>query len=313
VKSYPALAPFGFLAVTALVALIAVARPTPLHSQALDRVMFVSVVDQTGAPVPDLGPGDFVVREDNLAREVLRVAPADDPMQIALLVDNSTAARDDVVNIRRALPTFLDSMMQPVRGGRNQIALIALAERPTILSDYTFDRAQLGKATDRLWEQSMSGNYLLDGLMEVTGGFKRREALRPVILAFTTEGPELSTARYQSVLEALAGSNAAFHVISLGTPSVSRDDASVGRDIVVDQGTMRTGGMHERLLTSMSLAAKLQQVANVLNHEYRVTYAHPDSLIPPDKVTVSVRKANLTARGRLAKTQTSTIGPQARP
>ena len=91
------------------------------------------------------------------------------------------------------------------------------------------------------------------------------------------------------------------------------DEASVSRDIVIDQGTARSGGLHDRLLTSMSLAAKLQQVANMLTHEYRITYAHPDTLIPPDKVTVSVRRADLTARGRLAKVQASTIGPQARP
>ena len=54
--------------------------------------MYVSVLDKAGAPVPDLGPADFIVREDNVAREVLRVAPATDPMQIAILVDNSQAA-----------------------------------------------------------------------------------------------------------------------------------------------------------------------------------------------------------------------------
>ena len=75
--------------------------------------MYVSVVDQSGMPVPDLGLADFIVREDNLSREVLRVAPADDPMQIAILVDDSTAARDQVIDIRRALPGFIDALLAP--------------------------------------------------------------------------------------------------------------------------------------------------------------------------------------------------------
>src|SRR6266536_6068178 len=67
-----------------------------LTAQAVQRSLYVSVVNDAGAHVPDLGPADFVVREDNVAREILRVAPADAPMQIALLVDNSTASRDNI-------------------------------------------------------------------------------------------------------------------------------------------------------------------------------------------------------------------------
>ena len=69
--------------------------------------MYVSVLNDAGAPVLGLGPADFIIREDNVAREVLRVAPATDPMQIALLVDNSQAARDYISNMRQALPEFV--------------------------------------------------------------------------------------------------------------------------------------------------------------------------------------------------------------
>jgi VWFA-related protein len=297
--------------VAAIVALSLMAT-TPLLSQALQRTLYVSVVDQSGAPVPDLGPGDFVVREDNLSREVLRVAAADDPMQIALLVDNSTAARDEVINMRRALPEFIDALLKPLPNGqRNQVAIVTMGERPTILADYTFDRAQLVKAIDRIWEQTMAGNYLLDTTMEVMRGFKRREAARPVIIAITTDGPELSFTRHEAVMETLTSSNVSFNIISLGRPSVQTDDASISRNTVMDQGPARTGGFHDRLLTGMTLLPKLQQVANVLRSEYRVTYAHPDTLIPPDKVTVSARRPNLTARGRLVREDTQR--PQARP
>ncbi|HEX7139870.1 MAG TPA: hypothetical protein VF219_18605, partial [Vicinamibacterales bacterium] len=71
-----------------------------------ERTLYVSVLDQNAAPVPDLGPADFVVKEDNVTREVLRVVPATDPMQIAVLVDTSQAARDQISFIRQALPPF---------------------------------------------------------------------------------------------------------------------------------------------------------------------------------------------------------------
>ena len=55
------------------------------------------------------------------------------------------------------------------------------------------------------------------------------------------------------------------------------------------------------MLTASALANKLQQLANVLTHSYRVVYAHPDSLIPPQRVTFAARRTDVTAFGTLVK------------
>jgi hypothetical protein len=47
----------------------------------------------------------------------------------------------------------------------------------------------------------------------------------------------------------------------------------------------------------------LKQIANELTHQYRVTFARPQSLIPPQRTTVSATKPGLTARGTLVKDQ----------
>ena len=131
--------------------------------------MYVSVVDQTGAPVPNLGPSDFIVREDNLSREVLRVVPATDPMQIAILVDNSTAAAPQVPHIRRALPAFVEVLTRPTASGRrNEVAIVTLGSRPTILANYSIDPAPLTKAIDRIWED----NFRNSGYTSSTGSSK---------------------------------------------------------------------------------------------------------------------------------------------
>src|SRR4051812_12329550 len=98
------------LAGVSVLSAVLLGDPATLLSQASERSMFVSVVDQAGVPVPNLGPSDFVVREDELSREVLRAAPATDPMQIAVLVDNSSAAGQYVSDIRRALPPFVEML-----------------------------------------------------------------------------------------------------------------------------------------------------------------------------------------------------------
>jgi VWFA-related protein len=287
-----------FLAALSL-ALCGFASPGTLVAQALQKAMFVSVLNEAGAPVPDLGPGDFVIREDNIAREVLKVVKADEPMQIALLVDTSQAARDDIAHIRTALPPFVAALT----AAKNQVALIAIGERPTVFTDYTTNPANLQKGIDRIWSMPDSGTYLLDGIVEVCQGFKKREASRPVIVSITTEGPELSTLQHDQVLEPVRAAGAAFHAITLGRPSGSMSDEVRNRNIVLDEGPKTTGGHREDLLTSMALAARLMQLADELTHQYRVTYARPQSLIPPERVTVAAAKPGLKARGTVIKEQ----------
>src|SRR5258708_3831624 len=166
-----------------LVAALALTWPGRLAAQAIQRAMYVSVVNEAGAPVPDLGTADFVVREDNVAREVLRVEPAVDPMQVAVLVDNSAASRDNISHMRQALPSFVAALTDGPAGQRNEVTIIAIGERPTVLTDYTTNRAALQKGIDRIWALQDSGAYLLDGIIEVCQGFKKREAGRPVIVA----------------------------------------------------------------------------------------------------------------------------------
>lgn len=67
--------------------------------------------------------------------------------------------------------------------------------------------------------------------------------------------------------------------------------------MVLDEGTRVTGGVHEQLLTSMALEPKLGQLAKQLTHQYKITYGRPESLIPPEKITVASVKPGLVARG----------------
>lgn len=273
-----------------------------------EHTLFVSVLDQNGAPVPDLGPSDFVVKEDNVTREVLRVVPATDPMQIAVLVDTSQAARDQINFMRQALPPFAAAMTAPNENNRrNEVAIIGIGERPTILSEYSSDPASVKKGIDRIWSLQGSGMYLLDAIVEVSQGLKKREAARPVLIGIATAGVEYSNRHHDQVIDPMKAIGAAFYMLALGQPDTSLSIESRERATVFDEGTRVTGGYQEQLLTGMALTAKLAQLADQLKHQYKVTYSRPESLIPPEKVTVSAAKAGLTARGTPVKDQ------QARP
>jgi hypothetical protein len=269
-----------------------------LGAQAVERSIYVSVVDESGAPVPGIGPSDLIVREDNAAREVLRVVPADQPMEIAVLVDTSEAAREYIQDVRRGLEQFVREMTSGAEpGAANRISIIGTGERPTILSDLSSDPAAVLKGVNRLFTQTQSGNYLLEGILEVSKGFAKRETERSVIVAITTEGPEYSSRKWQDVLAPLQANGTAFHVIVLGRPAGDLSEDTRNRTAVLDRGPRTSGGRRESLLASSALPSTLSQLANELKHQYLVTYARPQSLIPPEQTTVSATRPGLTARG----------------
>lgn len=264
-----------------------------LHGQALQRGMYVSVVDNKGLPVENIGPADLVIREDNVAREILRVQPATDPIQIAVMVDTSQSAATFIRDYRQALPAFLDVVLGEESSGENQVAIIGIGERPTILADYTSDRKKLQAGIDRLFAIQQTGTYLLDGIIEVGQGFEKRQSERSVMLAIVSEGPELSTRNWQLVLERLKASRATLHVVSIGSPA----NFDADRSQVIARGTKDSGGRMDQLLVPSGLIARLKNVGAEIIGQYRVTYARPDSLIPPEKIEVSTRRNGLTVRG----------------
>jgi hypothetical protein len=283
---------------------VAVAVAAPAAAQPIERSLWVSVVDQSGAPVPGLTTTDFIVREDNVSREVLRVVPAEEPMQIALLVDTSQAVRNDVSNIRNALPAFLTALTAPnAAGRRNEVALVGFGDRPTILTESTSSTEILQKGVGKIFALPSAGPYLLDAIEESVKGFKKREAARPVIVAIAMETREYSYRTYEQVVTELKDGEVPLYALMIGRPYDSLRDEDRGRQIVLDRGTRDTGGERQQLLSSMALEGRLTKLADVLTHMYRVTYAHPDSLIPPEKVTVNAKNPELTARGTLVKGQ----------
>jgi VWFA-related protein len=287
-----------------IVSALASAWSPRVAAQTIQKSLYVSVVDDAGVPVPGLGPSDFIVREDNASREVLSAHPAEEPMQIALLVDTSQVARNDILYMRSALPAFVTALTNPNESGaKNQIALIAFGERPTVFTEYTSNPAVLQKGIARIWAQPGSGPYFVDAVFEVVQAFKKREAARPAIVAIVAEGREMSYRPYEQVLDALRASGAPLHVLMLGTPFPSLSDEARSRNMLLDKGTADTGGDREQLLAPSGLGDRLTRLADQLLHQYKVTYARPQSLIPPEHVTVAAAKRGLTARGTLAKDQ----------
>jgi VWFA-related protein len=269
-------------------------------------VIYASVLDQKGNPVPGLTAKDFIVREDGQSREILRVAKDEDPLQIALLVDNSVDMRNRVSDLRRGIAAFVEALRPGV-----DVALITLAERPTVVVPYTSDRTLLQKGIDRVIALT-AGNYLLDGIAEASQGLAKRPKARSVIAVMTGRGPEYSFREYTDVLRIVRESGTpALHVTVVGAIDAGREiesrtrnpfegqrnNSNPERDILLGRLTKETGGRYEEVLSTSALPVKMRQMAGELSNQYRVTYARPPRLVPPKSTEITGRDPKLEVRG----------------
>jgi VWFA-related protein len=268
-------------------------EPRASTSGARTRTVYVTALDAKGAPVQGLTAADFAVREDRTAREVLKAGPATEPLQIALLVDDSQAATSMVNPLREGITAFIDKLQ-----GKAEIALITFGERPTTLVEYTNSAEALKRGVGRVFPRSGAGPYLLEAILEASRGLERRKAVRPVIVAVTVEGIEFSNQHYDPVLEALERSGATLHTLAIGSPADSQSDEMRNRNAVIAEGTERTGGRREQVLADSGIPDKMRQVADELLNQYVVTYARPDTLIPPRRIEVTSTRPGVTVRAR---------------
>jgi len=276
---------------TAFASAVAVCLPAAAQ-ESRERTMYVSAVDQKGEPVEGLGPNDFVVREDGVQREVLRVSRATEPIDIAFLVDDSAASESLIPRVREALRSFIAKMAMG-----NQIAIIGLADRPTILANYTSNTKLLQDGIGLLWPRTRAGTTLMDGLYEVSRGLERRETPRAVIIPIITDGGDFPNRQYEQVMPEVKQAGAAIHAIAVGNFSSTDHDELRNRARILSEGTRTTGGQRISLLSEISVQQALDRLARELSSQYKVVYSRPESLIPPDKLEVSARRPGITMRG----------------
>jgi VWFA-related protein len=263
-----------------------------LRAQVEEWTIYAGVVDQIGTPVPGLSTSDFVVRENGMIREVLRVSPATDPLQVAVLIDNSEAMRADVIDLRQGLRGFVREL-----DGRHEIALIGVGGPPTVLVDYTRDPKRLDAAIGRLFARPGSGSYLLSAIIDTSRGLRKRKTARRVMVVIATQGPEFSELSYQTVLDYIREIGAPLHSFVLLREGVSpTDPAAQEVELTLAVGTKMTGGRREDLLTANSMTPRLQSLATELNNQYQIVYARPKTLLPPKTIDVRVKRPDLTVR-----------------
>jgi hypothetical protein len=260
--------------------------------QTNQRSVAVGVLDRSDAPVLDLSVDDVIVREDGVAREVVRVVPAPPPTDIVLLADDTQAAAPTLRELREALNGFANLIadLEPAPAVR----VTTFGDRPTVLVDFTPAFSAVSRGIERIVTRPGAGATLLEAIDETASALRRRKAQRPVIVAFVTEAaPEFSNLRHTDIADALRESGASLWTVVLTSPrGGGSGDAGRERDIVIGDVTRQSGGRNQPVLSAQGLPSAFAQLAAQLASRWEITYGRPDTLIPPSKIEVEMRDSS---------------------
>jgi hypothetical protein len=277
-----------------LLAAVLLAAPTVLLGAAQgghgEQHLLVTALADATTPATGLKASDFTIREDGLAREVLRVEPAPPPSHVMLLVDDSQASERSIQFLRSGLAKFIARMnaLKPAP----QLALMTFGERPTMRADFAPKPDAVQAAAAGLFAVPGSGSYLLQALMDACKDLGKRSAVNPVIVVFAAEtGPEFSSERREQVAGALKGVGASLWPIVLQDPGgMDQTPEGLERAVVLGDVVTESGGLARTLLSNQSIEPAYDELAALLASRYLVAYSRPDQLIPPTTVEVASRR-----------------------
>jgi VWFA-related protein len=270
----------------------------PDSSSARTKTIFVTAVEESGAPVLDLAADDLTLKEDGKTRDIVKVEVANVPMQVMILVDDNGSGI-----FRSGVAQFVLQLQ-----GRAEIAINSVVGQTQKLVDYTTNMDTLQNAIGTLTARpgTPDGGQLLEGIYQAAKDQEKREALRPVIVALTVGGEEHSTLPAHYVLDQLAKTGSRLYVISVaastlrprvpvGKPSaLLEENLNLGE--VLGQGPKQTGGQRVEIVATPGIVLGLQNIATELKNQYAVAYSRQAGNKSLQRLNVSVNRRGVTLR-----------------
>ena len=123
---------------------------------------------------------------------------------------------------------------------------------------------------------------------------------RPAIVAIALETMQASAERPDRVLTELRKSRASLHAVTLMAGSAAAEVGQLAdmaeRGQVLGEGTRYSGGQRIEVTSTSGVGRSLQQVANELSGQYRITSMLPDGVNPSDRLEVKTKVKDVTFR-----------------
>jgi hypothetical protein len=136
-------------------------------------------------------------------------------------------------------------------------------------------------------------------VLEVARDLRQRKAERPILVAFVQDnGPEFSSATRADIERVLRDAGASLWTIVLERGSLNLNSREwQERAHVMHDLAAASGGRTRPILSDLAIGPAFTWVASMLTTQVRVTYARPEALVPPSRISVETRRPNLRVTG----------------
>ncbi len=260
------------LCVTACVLVLAsVALTARAPQDPIPRTAYVTVLDNSDAPVTDLTAAEIVILEDGNPRPVTEVKPAPEPLAVALLVDTAKPRMGDQAptrDLRVGLTTFI----KIVQGANpaSKIAVMDMAGAAVMMQDFTDKTPDLTRAIGRLIPSQRTSAVVLEALVDIGKAIGKQASPRRAVVSIDFDSQDTSGVQGDDIAKAIQGAGTAVWAVS-----VRGAGGSPMREAALDAITEISGGLRLTTVSVAALESRLQIVAKALTSQYLVTYLRP--------------------------------------
>ena len=260
-------------------------------AQAPERTIYVSVMDSNGAPVGDMKPDEFSVKEDGAARTITKVERASEPIHYVIMVDTTPTLSGAVNDVRDGIKGFTSLLLSA--DPKSQFSFVEFGGAAITVMDFTSEQAKIDASVGKLMPKP-SESVLNEALVDVA---KKLAALPPttrkVIITINLEPTKDSTnVQARQVAEEVRKSGAT--VWSIVLQEGTRRDSN--RENLLKGLTANTGGRWLVLQgpARTNLGNVLRSIAANSFQQYAVTYTSDPA--KPAKITdVAVSRQGVVA------------------
>jgi len=253
-----------FCALATLCGIAAAQEGAPIRIDVRLVRILATVKDQNGAPVGSLEKPDFEVRDNGALQQIaVFERQTEQPLSIAILVDNSGSTASDLKYETDSVTRFVRAVM---RSGNPQdaVALYSFNWEVVKQTAFTRDPAVVDRRLREL--RGETGTSMYDAILLASRDVQDRPG-RKVLVVVTDGGDTLSKSSFQRAAEAAQVADAVIYPV-LVTPVTNNAGRNIGGENALTTLAQRTGGQ----VFQPTLGAEMDKAFDGILRDLRTQY-----------------------------------------
>ena len=278
-----------------LMVALGVHQSAVVRAQEMEDRSFIQVLDAAGSAVTDLTAEDFVIQQGGVDCKVIRVELINDPLRLAMIVDDAEGAEPYFRDLRDGLPLFVDALPED-----SQVALILLSGRPRVVVDFEDGLAKVKERLEGFFVDAATAAGFFNGVRETVARFE--DVRWPVMALVTTDGPSMAATsftpgKFEALVEQIVELGVTAHALGLNTRDGDGYQTGLSRQLA-----QITGGWYDSLNgPSRALGEKLTAMAEEISqrhaaaaNQYLIVFEPAPGATPNTLISAGVRRPQVT-------------------